>query len=240
MIDSSNRCRPAIMRFRFSPADCDGAVHCVRIEPGQREINLRFDFSPTIIAQLIGQTAPELAGIKGWENSGPLRLADLRGKVVILDFWGYWCGPCLQSLPSLAKIYDEFHGKGLEVIAIHNDSVNSIAEMDRKLAEAHHEWENDPDLKRDKIEVWDHIPFAIALDGGGATRVKYSDRSTRGTTTAKYGISFFPTTLLIDRNGIIVKRTDPRNVDFHDLVAKLIAEQTPTTRPTPPGPAQAR
>jgi len=50
-------------------------------------------------------------------NGGPLTLASLRGKVVLLDFWGEWCGPCVGSMPYLMKLYDKYRDKGLEIIA---------------------------------------------------------------------------------------------------------------------------
>jgi thiol-disulfide isomerase/thioredoxin len=216
---------PGDYALEITANDCDGILRYVRIEPGERELNLQFNFQPGAIAQLIGHPAPELVKIKGWKNGGPVKLADLRGKVVILDFWGYWCGPCLQSMPSLARVYDEFHDQGLEVIAVHDDSVDSIAEMDAKLDEQHRDWEQDrKELERHKIEIWDHLPFIIALDGGGPTREKYSDQNARGATTAEYGIGAFPTTLLINREGKIVQQTDPRYSDFHDAVANLIKQ----------------
>jgi thiol-disulfide isomerase/thioredoxin len=214
---------PGTYALEISAEDCNDAVREVRIEPGQRQLNLRLDLTPTIISQLIGQPPPPLVNIKGWENGGPVKLSDLRGKVVALDFWGYWCGPCLEAMAPLEKTYAEFHGKGLEVIAVHDDSVASLAEMDQKLAQKHAQWESDrTEYERYNIAIWDKIPFTIALDGGGETRVKNSHRTARGATTAEYGIRSFPTTLLIDRSGKIVKQTDPRNKDFHDDVAKLV------------------
>lgn len=46
------------------------------------------------------------------------RLADLRGKAVLLDFWGTWCVPCVAAVPELVTVYDKYHGRGFEIIGI--------------------------------------------------------------------------------------------------------------------------
>jgi thiol-disulfide isomerase/thioredoxin len=46
------------------------------------------------------------------------RLMDYRGKVVLLDFWGTWCGPCVASVPQLIAVYEKYHAKGFEIIGI--------------------------------------------------------------------------------------------------------------------------
>ncbi|MCV2396067.1 cytochrome c biogenesis protein DipZ [Actinotalea sp. M2MS4P-6] len=65
-------------------------------------------------------TAPELTGITGWINSAPLELADLRGKVVLLDFWTYSCINCQRTLPYLTQWYDTYHDDGLVVLGVHS------------------------------------------------------------------------------------------------------------------------
>lgn len=73
--------------------------------------------SPAAPAQ--GGTAPELVGINQWLNSGPLSLAALRGKVVLVNFWTYACSNCINTLPHVTRLYDTFKGRGLVVIGVH-------------------------------------------------------------------------------------------------------------------------
>ncbi len=64
---------------------------------------------------LIGEEAPEIS-IKTWINSEPLMLADLRGRVVLLDFWATWCTPCRAEIPELNAIQRELGPKGLTIV----------------------------------------------------------------------------------------------------------------------------
>ena len=63
--------------------------------------------------------APELAGIEGWLNSEPMTLSQLKGKVVLVDFWTYSCINCLRTLPYITRWYDKFRDRGLVVIGVH-------------------------------------------------------------------------------------------------------------------------
>ncbi len=63
--------------------------------------------------------APNFAGIKTWLNSAPLNIADLRGKVVFVDFWTYGCYNCVNTLPHVVRLYDTYKDRGLVVVGIH-------------------------------------------------------------------------------------------------------------------------
>jgi len=66
------------------------------------------------------QMAPDLT--LNDQSGEMISLSALKGKVVLLDFWGVWCGPCRQKMPKSQDIHDEFKDKGLVVIGIHSSS----------------------------------------------------------------------------------------------------------------------
>jgi thiol-disulfide isomerase/thioredoxin len=69
---------------------------------------------------LEGNPAPEIAATQ-WLNSGEAdALEDFRGKVVLVDFWGTWCGPCIQLLPEIRRLHNEYAEHGLVVIGVHS------------------------------------------------------------------------------------------------------------------------
>lgn len=64
--------------------------------------------------------APAIGGIDAWINSPPLTLNQLKGKVVLIDFWTYSCINCIRTLPYLKDWYAKYHDKGLVIIGIHS------------------------------------------------------------------------------------------------------------------------
>jgi thiol-disulfide isomerase/thioredoxin len=70
------------------------------------------------VAEATG-AAPEFAGITNWLNSAPLRLADLRGKVVLVDFWTYGCINCIRTLPYVTQLQAKYKDRGLVIVGVH-------------------------------------------------------------------------------------------------------------------------
>ena len=68
----------------------------------------------------IGSQAPEFAGISSWINSDPLTLADLRGEVVLVDFWTYTCVNCVRTFPYLKEWNEKYADLGLTIVGVHS------------------------------------------------------------------------------------------------------------------------
>jgi peroxiredoxin len=67
----------------------------------------------------IGVVAPDFT-MNDTEGK-PIQLSSLRGKVVLVDFWAAWCGPCRQENPNVVKLYQQYHSKGFEILGVSLD-----------------------------------------------------------------------------------------------------------------------
>ena len=70
-----------------------------------------------LLNEMQGKPAPKLA-LKGWINSKPLTLENLKGKIVVLDFWATWCGPCLAAIPHTNEMMEHYADKGVVFIGV--------------------------------------------------------------------------------------------------------------------------
>lgn len=81
---------------------------------------------PAAVANLFGQTLPDASGK---EQS----LAQWRGKILIVNFWATWCGPCVEEMPELTHLQHELPAKNMQIIGVGIDSPANVADFAAKL-----------------------------------------------------------------------------------------------------------
>ena len=73
----------------------------------------------------IGQVLPDFPPTVDLEGK-PISLANYRGKVLLLDFWAVWCGPCIGEIPNVKKVYEKYRNRGFDVIGISLDTDEAV------------------------------------------------------------------------------------------------------------------
>lgn len=92
------------------------------LSPRVRNSNVGRELKAALDAKMaigVGREAPDFA-LKTPEGK-ELRLSSLRGKVVLLDFWASWCGPCIKEAPNVKRVYEVYKDKGFEVLSVSLD-----------------------------------------------------------------------------------------------------------------------
>jgi len=125
-----------------------------------------------------------------WINSKPLKLADLKGKVVLLDFWTFECWNCYRSFPWLNSLEKKFADKAVQVIGIHSPEFKH--EHDRKQVEAkveefklHHPVMMDNDFSYWKALKNRYWPAFYIVDKQGVMRGKFFGETHEGDSNAQ-------------------------------------------------------
>jgi thiol-disulfide isomerase/thioredoxin len=121
-------------------------------------------------------------------------LSQMKGKVVLVDFWATWCGPCKKELPRVKAAQEKFRAQGFEIIGISCD--------------------NDKDTLKQFVEK-NKIPWPQYLGGQERTKNQF---------TAEFGINGIPHMLLVDKQGRLRFDNVRAKDGFEEQITKLLAE----------------
>jgi len=114
----------------------------------------------------VGQSAPNVSG--QYPNSTEtVSLEQLRGKVVVIDFWATWCGPCRVEMPRMVQLYEKYHNSGFEIIGVSLDK--SWKPVTRYRKSQGMQWPIALDKYRVTTKKWGvpYIPTLVLIDQNG-------------------------------------------------------------------------
>jgi thiol-disulfide isomerase/thioredoxin len=131
--------------------------------------------------KLLGEFAPELVNVERWFPGTTQTLANMRGKVVLLDFWATWCAPCIAAFPKLIEMHKTYQEKGLVILGV----TRYYGAVQGMSADENAEFEFLKNFRRTY-----NLPYDFVVAKGQANQ-------------AKYGANGIPTAVLVDRKGIV-------------------------------------
>lgn len=136
--------------------------------PSDKGVRMFHDVVTKMLATTIGQQAPEI--VLPTPDDKELALSSLKGKIVLVDFWASWCGPCRKEMPNVVKAYAKFKDKGFEIygVSLDQDKGRWIEAIQKDGIT----WPQVSDLKywdsyAAKLYAVEGIPYTVLLDKEG-------------------------------------------------------------------------
>lgn len=137
-------------------------------------------------ARFLNKAAPLLETTEVISQTKTLDLTDLKGQVVLINFWATWCGPCRQSLPELAKLKTKYASQGFEILGVTRYYGRAVSPGETKM----------------KLNLSQSAERALVQDCGAKLGVNYPIVFSKKA-AARYAIKAIPTLVLVDRDGIV-------------------------------------
>ena len=173
-------------------------------------------------AEMIGKPAPDFAG--DFSINGKItKISALKGKVVLVDFWAVWCGPCVASFPHLRELNEKYHDMGLEVVGVtkYYERIGFDKEKEEIV-----KLDDDKKLSReDEQNMLKDFAAHYKLD----YRLMTIPRDDQKKVDDDYKIQGIPEMVLVDRKGKVrmvkLGNTEENTKAIHDMVEELVKEK---------------
>lgn len=148
---------------------------------------------------------PELVAVQ-WIDQSPVKLSDLRGQVVLLDFWAPWCGPCRHTFPKLQRWHESYKDKGLVILGV----TNYTGDIDGQRASPNEELAYLRTFKKQN-----RLPYGFVVADSSANDLNY-------------GVFSIPMSFLIDRRGnvrfIAMGASEAEIAGLGKMIEKVMSE----------------
>lgn len=140
----------------------------------------------------LGDPAPVITGLT-WIKGGPVDIK--RGSVYVVEFWATWCPPCRYSIPHLTEVQKKYTDKGVTIIGISNESVDTVSPFVNTMA--------------------DKMDYTVAVDSKGVANKNYMQA---------FGERGIPTSFIIDKKGSVVWKGHPMG-DLDDVLEQVVEDK---------------
>ena len=148
----------------------------------------------------VGDVAPEFAGIDAWINGDPLTMEELRGRVVLIDFWTYTCINCIRTFPFLKQWHARYVDDGLVIVGVHTPEFDFEKNYENVV----------------EATLRDALVWTMAQDNDYITWRRYSNR-------------FWPAKYLIDKDGVVryTHFGEGGYAETENVIRQLLADANP-------------